>query len=176
MRIDKGTLRAATVAVALLIFAPSAVAQNSGLDEYSGFVPTADRNGPAKEGGGADRAGGSGASGSGDTSAAGRGALPAAGSPEFEALRERLTRSGALDAPGFSNLLESFRGLDGDSSVNGSGVTDAQARPAASATGASQSDGDRTGLLLILLALSTIVVTGLGVLFKRRRDGLAFRH
>ncbi len=171
MRIDKGTLRMATVAVALLIFAPSAVAQNSGLDEYSGFVPNAGSNGPADEGGGPGQPGGPGTSGAG-------GGAPAPGSPEFEALRERLTRSGALDAPGFSNILESFKGLEGESpvdAVNGSGLTEERARPATSSAGG-DSDGDRTVLVLLLLGLSTIVVTGLGVAFKRRRDGLAVRH
>jgi len=165
-----GTLRAAAVAVALMIFASSAVAQ-SGVDEYSPFVPSADGERPGGKGA-ADNGGGSAPAGGSGTSGAGAGGS----SPEFEALRERLTRSGALGAPGFSNLLRSFRGLEGDSPpavIQGAGSDEAAARPAASST---DSGGDRTGLLLIVLAVSTIAATGLGVAFKRRRDGLAVRH
>ncbi len=165
MRMRRETLTTAAVAVAMMIFAAGAVAQNAALDEYSGFVPDARGDGPAENGPG-------GPDGSGRADGAGGGAA-SRGSPEFEALRERLARSGALDAPGFSNLLKSFRGLDGESAVpiDASSPDGAAARPAS--TGA---DGDRTGLLLIVLALSTIAVTGLGVAFKRRRDGLPVRQ
>lgn len=165
--------------MAFMTLAPGALAQPSGVDQYSadcyGATASADCNaspgGPGVPGGSA---------GPGD--AEGGGAVPGSagsgpgGSAEFEALRERLTRSGALDAPGFSNLLKSFRGLEGESPptrIDAGDPSQSDARSAASRGGSG--DSDRTGLLLIVLALSTLALTGLGVAFKRRRDGLAVR-
>lgn len=174
------------MAVAAMTLAPIAVAQDgsSAVDQYSPVCPNATASGecnPSAEGpggpggpGGADGRGGSGGGGA----AGGGGSGPGSGgTPEFEALRERLQRSGALDAPGFSNLLKSFRGLEGENpaaSIDGRTPSGTSAE-AASSRGDGGGDPDRTGLLLIVLLLSTLAVTGLGVAFKRRRDGLAVR-
>lgn len=182
MRIRREARTAAAMALmALMALAPGAFAQEdpSAVDQYSadcdGATASADCNrSPGNLSGSGDPRSGGGAGGGGGPSG-GAGSGP--GSAEFDALRERLTRSGALDAPGFSNLLKSFRGLEGENpalSVDGRESEDAAARSAASRDGGG--DSDRTGLLLMVLALSTLAVTGLGVAFKRRRDGLAVRQ
>ena len=173
-----------TAAAALAMWAPSALAQaNAAVDQYAPYEPRVDGSGPASGGGGNAPGGGPGTSyGSGGSGGSGGSPSPAlltrlASDP---GLVERLSRSGALDAPGFSNLIGGLRGVDAQAiAASRRGGSDASpspsATPAASRTASGGGDSDRTELLLILLGLSTIGATGLGIAFRRRR-GLAVRN